>query len=291
MVAGLDSSADRPTAAIADQARAAGVGLWSGYIATKANVNLYSPWDLASFDNARRCGGKPIAFCSGLDDPVAVAQLAANWNVRPCLDVESGIRADGDWVQPWLDASGAGLYGQHYQDTNGVWHSIHLNRRAAFHVMSWYIGRDPGATWIGPQPTDGAPLGWQWQGGHQEFGLNVDRGWYDDSFGGTFSGGVVAGGFMLDYSLKLALVGLMYFAVLGRGPNSQPEADQWAAQIGDQGQNAWQVLQTIAASAEAQKYATPAGRIAALEAAVKGLTSAPVGQHTHPFTGSTGQPS
>jgi GH25 family lysozyme M1 (1,4-beta-N-acetylmuramidase) len=102
----------------------------------------------------------------------------------------------------------------------------------------------------------------------------------------------IGGGFKLDYSLKLALVGLMYFAVLGRGPGTQPEADQWAQQIGDQGQNAWEVLQTIAASPEAQAYATPAARIKALETAVKNLQISPVGRHTHPIslTGSSGQP-
>src|SRR5215467_12295954 len=102
----------------------------------------------------------------------------------------------------------------------------------------------------------------------------------------------IGGGFNLDYSLKLALVGLMYFAVLGRGPHDQPEADQWAQQIGDQGQNAWQVLQAISATQEAQAYATPAARIKALEAAVNALQISPVGRHTHPvsLSGSSGQP-
>jgi len=102
----------------------------------------------------------------------------------------------------------------------------------------------------------------------------------------------IGGGFKLDYSLKLALVGLMYYAVLGRGPHDQPEADQWAQQIGDQGQNAWQILQTISASQEAQAYATPAARIKALEAAVNALQISPVGRHTHPvnLSGSSGQP-
>jgi len=187
MIVGLDSSSSRPTPTIISQAWAAGVRVWGGYIATNqapGSFNLASPWDKGSFDVARTLGSTPIGFCSGLDDPAALKALAAQWDVRLCLDVESGIRADGTWVQGWLDTSGAGLYGQHYEDTNGVWHSIHLNRRAAFHVMSWYIGRDPGATWTGPQPADGTPLAWQWQGSHSEFGLDVDRGWYDDWFAG-----------------------------------------------------------------------------------------------------------
>lgn len=97
---------------------------------------------------------------------------------------------------------------------------------------------------------------------------------------------------LMDYSLKLALVDLMYFAVLGRGVGDQPEADQWAQQIGDNGENAWQILQTIAASPEARAYATPAARIKALQDALSKLPSAAVGAHTHSVSlaGNTGQP-
>jgi GH25 family lysozyme M1 (1,4-beta-N-acetylmuramidase) len=87
----------------------------------------------------------------------------------------------------------------------------------------------------------------------------------------------LTGGFHMNYSLKLALVGLMYFAALGRGPGSQPEADQWAQQIGDNGENAWQVLQAIAASAEGQAYASPAAHIVALQKALAALPAGPPG--------------
>src|SRR5215472_9466677 len=177
MIAGLDSSTARPTPDIITQAYAAGVRLWSGYLATRPAVGLESPWDLASFDVARLLGSTPIAFCSGWDDPAALRSMAAAFNVRLCLDVESGIRGDGPWVQPWLDASGSGLYGNA---------SVHWEasgpRRAAFHIVSAYFGFDPGATYYGPRPP--GPVGWQWLGGHLEFGLDVDRGWYDDWFGG-----------------------------------------------------------------------------------------------------------
>ena len=94
--------------------------------------------------------------------------------MRPCLDVETGIRPDGAWVQGWLDAAGAGLYGLA---------SVHHGRRAAFHVVARYPGGDPAASWdsvAGPRPD--APCGWQWQGSHPEFGRQVDRGSYDDWF-------------------------------------------------------------------------------------------------------------
>lgn len=169
-VVGLDS-AQPPTADQASAAAAAGVRLWSGYIGTKPNLGLYHVWTQQDFDNARLCGGTPIAFCSGWDDPVACKALAANWNVRLCLDVESGIRGDGPWVQPFLDASGAGLYGVS---------SVHSGRRAAFHVLAWYVF-NAGLTWPGQKPP--APTGWQWENSHSEFGVTVDRGWYDDWFG------------------------------------------------------------------------------------------------------------
>jgi hypothetical protein len=285
MIAGLDSSQSRPTLVIAAQARAGAIGLWSGYLATKGGVNLLSPWDLASFDVARQLGGTPIAFCSGWDDPVACRNLATQWNVRLCLDVETGIRSDGNWVQQWLDLSGAGLYGQHYQDTNSNWHSIHLNRTAAFHVMSWYIGRDPGATWAGPQPSDGSPLGWQWQGDHQEFGLSVDRGTYDDWFGGAFSQSVI-GGAPLTQAVKLAFVRLAYNAYLWRVP-SVDEENSWASQILDDGSNLDAVEASIEDSAEGNTV--KAARAKLLQYAnANSFPGSPAAPHTHPFTGTTG---
>lgn len=181
MIAGLDS-AQPPSAAQVAAARAAGVGLWSGYLATAGQggsaFGLLRVWTEAEFEVAKALPGRPIAFASGWDDPLACRGLAAAWNVRLCLDVEDGIRGDGPWVQSWLDASGAGLYGNL---------GVHFNRVAAFHILSYYPGRDPAATFL-PQSTVNpyipSPWGWQWQGSHQEFGLDVDRGWYDDWFGG-----------------------------------------------------------------------------------------------------------
>jgi hypothetical protein len=174
MIAGLDS-AYPPTQTQAQQARASGVRGWYGYIATKGGTNLLNPWSQADFQVVHQVfGAQPIGFCSGRDDPAAVKAQAANWGVRPCLDVENGIRADGNWVQPWLDASGAGLYGLQ---------SVFHGRQASFFVMAGYPGQDPGVTWAGTPP--GVPHGWQWQGSHVEFGVTVDRGWYDDWFGVT----------------------------------------------------------------------------------------------------------
>jgi hypothetical protein len=105
------------------------------------------------------------------------AQGAA-WDVPICLDVEGGIRASGPWVPSWLATSGAGLYGNP---------PVHPGMTAAFHVLAAYPGYDPNASWSGSRPA--SPCGWQFQGTHGEFGVSVDRGWYDDWFGNLFSAG------------------------------------------------------------------------------------------------------
>lgn len=174
MIIGLDSSGFRPAPATALQARAAGIRLWSGYLATKGSREVgITGWDQASFEAARLCGGIPIGFCSGWDDAGAVRQLAMAWNVRPCLDVEDGIRGNGPWVQPWLDASGAGLYGNA---------GVHAGRQAPFYIFAAYPGSDPGKVWPDNLARPDQPVGWQWQGTHDEFGGGVDRGWYEDWF-------------------------------------------------------------------------------------------------------------
>jgi hypothetical protein len=179
MIAGLDS-ATPPTAAQAQAAAAAGVRLWSGYLESQPNVGLYRPWSQAEFEIARLCGATPIAYASGWDNAAACKALAAAWNVRLCLDVEGGIRGNGAWVQGWLDASGAGLYGNL---------PVHPGRNAAFNILASYPGFDPQATWDPRQLAPTVPTGWQWQGTHSEFGVGVDRGWFDDWFVSLYSGG------------------------------------------------------------------------------------------------------
>jgi hypothetical protein len=179
MIQGLDSASE-PSAAQAQAAKAGGVGIWSGYIGTRPNTGVRS-WSQQGFENARLCGSMPLAYCSGYDDPVGVRNLAIAWRVRLCLDCENGIRGLHDpnsgWVQPFLDASGAGLYGGAQIHQQGF--------RAPFYVLGAYpTSGDPwNASWIGPSPVPSAPHGWQWAGSHGAFGVTVDSTTFDDWFG------------------------------------------------------------------------------------------------------------
>lgn len=182
MVEGLDSD-HPPTAAQVQQAKQAGYSIWSGYIATRpdpanptaSRFNLDRPWTKAEFDVVRALNPQPIAYCSGWDDPVALKALASEWSVRLCLDVESGIRGDGSWVQAFLDASGAGLYGNS---------QVHTGRRAPFHVWAGYPASDPGTSWPAAAARPATPCGWQWHGTESLFGMAVDLTHFDDWFGG-----------------------------------------------------------------------------------------------------------
>lgn len=173
-------SATPPTAGQVAQAKAAGVGGWNGYIASKAGVALEHPWTRADFATVQALNPRPIAYCSGWDDPVAVAALAKAWGVRLCLDVESGIRGDGAWVGTWLtDArcvAPCGIYG------NAPVHG----HAADFHVLAAYLGTESPQTWdtaLCPRPA--TPCGWQSRGTHTEFGAGVDAGHFDDYFAGS----------------------------------------------------------------------------------------------------------
>lgn len=173
-VAGLDSSFDKPTDAQLDEAWNAGVRFWALYMATKPEVGLASVATREDFARIKAHGMGTLAYVSGWDDPQALRAQAADWGIAICLDVESEIRGDGSWVQGFLDASGAGLYGNA---------PVHWGRRAPFYIASAYPGGLPApATWPPRATPPPGPHGWQCQNTHTEFGCSVDRGWYDDFF-------------------------------------------------------------------------------------------------------------
>lgn len=250
MIAGLDS-ATPPTADQVAAARAGGVRLWSGYLATQGQggsaFGLLRVWTRAEFEVARGAGSPPIAYASGWDDPAGCRDLAAAWGVRLCLDVEDGIRGDGPWVDEWLRISGAGLYGAC---------GVHSGRSAAFHVLAWYPFVPPAATWndAGCPPRPAGPCGWQSRGSHPGPGaVDVDSGWYDDWFGGE----------MDEATFK-----------------------QWVRDVLNegtgQGQNTWAGT-SQATLATVQGMVNQLNDLAALVA--KGV---PVASHDHPLAGNTG---
>lgn len=185
MIRGLDSSFDRPTPVILAQARAAGVQVWGGYLVSRSDADvlaarnrgegmfgLAAPWTVAELMDVLDAGLRCIAFCSGWDNPIAVGVKARVNGLLPCLDDEEGIRPVGGWEQAWLDDAQAG----HYGGTGA--HST----RALFQIVADYPGFDPELTWPSWLPLPAGPVGWQWQGSHQEFGITVDSLWLDDWF-------------------------------------------------------------------------------------------------------------
>lgn|GEM_PF-7090824 len=226
MIAGLDSSFNKPTSAQLAQAKAHGVRMWSGYLATRPGVGLAAPWPQSDFDRVKAAGLSTIAFCSGRDDPAACKSRAAAWGVRLCLDVESGIRADGPWVQDWLTKSGAGLYGNP---------PVFKGRRAAFYVLAAYLNSDPHATWSPHVPRPNGPCGWQWRGTHTEFGCSVDRGWYDDWFATGAAPAPSAPPFPYPAPGYLALQGAGPRARWGRDPAEQANVKRWQTQMAKRG--------------------------------------------------------
>lgn len=297
MIAGRDSSFDRPTPAVLAAASAAGVRAWGGYfgIRPRNELGLAVLWDQADFEVVKAAGMTAIGFCSGWDDPVAIRDRAAAWGILACVDVEPGIRDAGPWMQGWLDASNAGLYGLG---------RIHAGIVARFHIMSLYPGYDPGATWSPAFARPGiAPVGWQWQGGHSEFGIDVDSMWLDDWFASLTQGGPQP---MTDEEV-VALFADWYRVYAGRWP-SQGDLDYTRAVW----LPAWRAspLQAradfgTAAAAEVQgKDVSPVRRLE-LDAALATLPAGPAGPagppgppadvsglakatHTHDVAGATG---
>ena len=177
MFRGLDSAIPPRDISIT-AAKGYGIRLWAGYFKF-GNDGIYNGWTLQDFQRVQNAGLLTLAYCSGWADPNQCRSQSLTWDVPICLDVEGGIRGDGQWVQGWLDAAQCGLYG-------GL--GCHQNRRAAFHVLADYPGYDPGATWLSGTRPPGT-CAWQWQGTHAAFGASVDSSWWDDAFLGLHGGG------------------------------------------------------------------------------------------------------
>jgi hypothetical protein len=193
LIKGLDSVP--PTDAQIASARAAGYGVWAGYL-PGLFIDPAHFWSKSDFDRVRSAGLGTFAYVSGQEDPANMKSQGAANGVQICLDVEGGIRPDGPWVQSWLDISGAGLYGNA---------PVFNGRSARFSVLANYPGFDPRATWPSTLQHPNGPTGWQWQGTHNEFGISVDSTWFDDSLASLF-GSTIAGELSHDDLLRLAVL-------------------------------------------------------------------------------------
>jgi LysM repeat protein len=173
MLAGLDS-AYPPSAAQASAARNAGIGLWAGYLPLPGAYHGWTPQD---FENARSVGA---TFCYAFPAaaPVQARMAAATLGAPLCLDNARGDTADpfAASLAAWLAAAApCGMYAQ--PDVLEHWQGHY-----AFAVLATRPGGDPHSSDGGFAL--GVPTGNQWQGSHLEFGVTVDRGWYDPAFGG-----------------------------------------------------------------------------------------------------------
>jgi hypothetical protein len=157
----VDSSSV-PTAAQVAAARAAGVQAWLGYIAEKPNDDIADPWPASAFAAVRASGLLTGAYCSGLDDPGWVKAAAAALGIVAILDDETSVRGDGPWVDPWLAASGTGLYGGSAVQT------AHQSHGHPFYIAALYPQPAVTQTALWPAsfavPSPARPLGWQYGG-------------------------------------------------------------------------------------------------------------------------------
>lgn len=171
MKAGLDS-ATPPTSQQAAMMHAGGVDIYGGYLPM---AGAYHGWTAAEFAAAREVGSL-IAYAFPVSVPRAARAAADALGARLVLDNARGDTADpfAASIAAWMAAAGTpGMYGQ--PDVLAHWRGHYSSAVAATRPAGDPRTNDPG---LGL----GVPTGNQWQGGHQEDGLDVDRGWYDDSF-------------------------------------------------------------------------------------------------------------
>ncbi len=181
IVQAVDSYAP-PTNEQLQQAKAAGIRMWNGYLSNPQDPGIDSVWSAADFQRIAAVLGpvwygghayNGLAYCSGDADPGVCQRLGALWNVLICLDVENSIRAYGSWTQPWIDTAGiCGVYGN-----IGV-----QVVRASFHVLAAWVTDEPTTTWPTTAVRPDTPCGWQWKGNVPMLGSTVDRNVFDVSF-------------------------------------------------------------------------------------------------------------
>lgn len=187
-------SASPPNVAQLLAAKAAGVQAWNGYLASGPNEDILDPWTEADFKLVLSVLPYTLGYVSGLDDPEWLKATAESWGIPIALDDETGVRADGVWTDPFLTASGAGLYG------GSAVQKIHLTHAHPFYIFSEYpTGGNPTSTnW---PPGIAAPLqpkGWQYSDSGSFGGLTVDLSIFDEAI--YEEGAVNNVGYVVEYA-------------------------------------------------------------------------------------------
>jgi len=156
---------------------------WADPVAMKARATALGITGILDDESGIRSLSEHAVAHGGYALPISQNRLEARYMMhggyaRPVLEIKPGstIWTVSAWVQPWLDASGFGQYGN-----MPVFAGVHASR----YVFAAYPGVDPGATWPSyyPRPTSGS-CGWQFQGTTQLFGKSVDLSHFDDNFFG-----------------------------------------------------------------------------------------------------------
>lgn len=174
-------SATPPKVAQLKAAKAAGVQGWNGYLASGPNEDILEPWTEADFELVLSVLRYTMGYVSGLDDPAWLKATAKAWGIPISLDDENGVRGDGAWTDPFLAASGAGLYG------GSAVQKAHLTHAHPFYVFSEYpaSGNPSQGNW---PPGFAAPpqrKGWQYSDKGNLGGLEVDLSIFDEAIYGA----------------------------------------------------------------------------------------------------------
>jgi hypothetical protein len=214
-----------PTDATLDQAKAAGVHSWPGYI---GGPEAAITWPRDAFDRIRAKGLRSPGIYVGLGSGPEAVSLSQQRGIPAgeviWHDVETQWSMSHDtpaMAQAWVasvKAAGyqAGLYGT----------AAFVAQYGGFYDVVWaaggaYYRNGPGGNpWPStPMQVPGCvppsrPSGVQWWATHDEFGIGVDRSIMDDHFG------VTTGDDMPDKQTADFLAWTQYFLGLGRMPES-----------------------------------------------------------------------
>jgi hypothetical protein len=147
-----------PTDAQLAIAVAHGIVGWSGYLKYNATDRIYHGWADATFERVLAHGLVAYGYCSGWAPAGWAAARARALGIKAMLDVESTVRPDGAWVDPWLTASpGVGIY------AGGATLNAHRTHRHDGYQIGFYPGgADPGIDWPTANARPNGPCAWQY---------------------------------------------------------------------------------------------------------------------------------